>query len=154
MNKNINRKLLPALLITGAATIFYSTDQNLESTNIPDKPAVAASNPENQIQQAFKKQQSDIQIKGKGVVVKILPDDTHGISHQRFILKPDSSPTILVAHNIDLAPKIRGLQPGDLVEFYGEYEWNDKGGVIHWTHRDPSGRHLNGWLKHKGRIYD
>ncbi|WP_366522502.1 DUF3465 domain-containing protein [uncultured Psychromonas sp.] len=39
------------------------------------------------------------------------------------------------------------------VEFYGEYDWNDRGGVVHWTHRDPNGYPVDGWLKHQGRIY-
>jgi len=39
------------------------------------------------------------------------------------------------------------------VQFYGEYEWNSRGGVIHWTHRDPRNNHLHGWLKHQGRVY-
>jgi hypothetical protein len=39
------------------------------------------------------------------------------------------------------------------VEFFGEYEWNAKGGVVHWTHHDPQGLHENGWLKHQGRLY-
>ena len=60
---------------------------------------------------------------------------------------------ILVAHNIDLSPKIEDLKVGDSVEFYGEYEWNNKGGVIHWTHHDPRKKHKDGWLKHKGKIY-
>ena len=42
---------------------------------------------------------------------------------------------------------------GQLVEFYGEYEWNAKGGVVHWTHRDPEHRHVDGWIKHNGRTY-
>ena len=32
-------------------------------------------------------------------------------------------------------------------------EWNEQGGIIHWTHHDPDGRHLPGWIKHNGRTY-
>jgi hypothetical protein len=83
----------------------------------------------------------------------MLADDNDGSRHQRFILEVAGGRTLLIAHNIDLAPRIAGLRAGDTVEFYGEYEWNDKGGVIHWTHHDPNGRHVDGWLKHRGRTY-
>jgi lipoprotein len=105
------------------------------------------------LRQAFEAGRGDIQIEGQGVVVKTLPDDEKGSRHQRFILKLSSGQTLLVAHNIDLADKIKGLKKGDTVGFYGEYEWSKQGGVIHWTHRDPAGRHVDGWLKHNGRIY-
>ncbi|EOI6380338.1 DUF3465 domain-containing protein, partial [Vibrio cholerae] len=102
------------------------------------------------LQQAYQSQQSDLQVQGFGQVVKVLPDDNDGSKHQKFILKLNSGQTLLVAHNIDLAPRIPNLQVGDSVEFYGEYEWNKKGGVLHWTHKDPQNRHAHGWLKHNG----
>ena len=105
------------------------------------------------LKQAFESQQSDLQVQGDGEVIRLLPDDNDGSRHQRFILRLDSNQTLLVAHNIDLAPKIVSLAVGDRVEFYGEYEWNSQGGVMHWTHHDPNGRHPAGWLKHEGQVY-
>ncbi len=93
------------------------------------------------------------QVKGSGRVVRVLSDDNDGSRHQRFILEMSSGQTLLVAHNIDLAPRISSLTAGDTVEFYGEFETNSQGGVIHWTHHDPQGRHVAGWLEHRGRRY-
>lgn len=134
----------------------------LNSATVASTPASASqktdnfqaktSHTNNAVQTAYNNSQSDIQVKQQGRVVKVLADDLKGSRHQRFILKIDNL-SILVAHNIDLAPRIDGLRAGDTVEFYGEYEWNEKGGVVHWTHLDPGGRHINGWLKHKGTTY-
>ena len=106
-----------------------------------------------QISSAFQNHQSDIQVSGFGVVIRTLPDDKKGSQHQKFILKLTSGNTLLIAHNIDIAPRINSLQVGDKVNFYGEYEWNSQGGVLHWTHHDPNGRHENGWLLHEGITY-
>ncbi len=106
-----------------------------------------------EISRAFDNQESNVQAKGKGIVARLLQDDNDGSRHQRFILKLKSGQTLLIAHNIDLAPRVTNLKIGDTVEFLGEYEWNPKGGAIHWTHRDPDGHHKLGWLKHKGRTY-
>jgi hypothetical protein len=105
------------------------------------------------LQDAYTNRQSDIQVKAVGTVTKTLSDDLDGSRHQRFIIRLSSGQTLLVSHNIDLAPRIDSLSPGDTVEFFGEYEWNDKGGVIHWTHLDPNGRHVAGWIKHQGKTY-
>lgn len=106
-----------------------------------------------QLQQAFTDRLSAIQVEGRGIVQAILEDDLQGGRHQRFILQLPSGQTVLVAHNIDLAPRIDTLRIGDSVEFYGVYEYNDKGGLIHWTHHDPAGKHPDGWLRHNSRLY-
>lgn len=106
------------------------------------------------IETAFKNQQSNLQVEGKGIVTKLLTDDLEGSRHQRFILKLISGHTLLIAHNIDVAPRINSLQEGDLILFFGEYEWNYQGGIIHWTHHDPDGDHVGGWIKHDGKIYN
>jgi hypothetical protein len=106
------------------------------------------------VSDAYRNQLSDVQVSGSGNVSRILSDDNKGSRHQRFILRLSSGQTLLIAHNIDLAPRINALENGDLVQFFGEYEWNSKGGVIHWTHHDPGGQHIGGWLKHNGRKYE
>lgn len=105
------------------------------------------------ITNAFSNQRSKLEVTGEGTVVKLLSDDNIGGRHQKFIIKLDSGHTLLIAHNIDIAPRISSIKKGDTIEFFGQYEWNSKGGVIHWTHRDPRGSHTAGWLKHNGRTY-
>ena len=102
---------------------------------------------------AFDRGRSNLQVRGRGEVIRLLADDNDGSRHQRFIIRLASGQTLLVAHNIDLASRVARLDVGDQVEFHGEYEWNPQGGVIHWTHHDPRGRHVAGWLKHGGWLY-
>jgi hypothetical protein len=105
------------------------------------------------IAKAFANRQSNLQVSGEGVVIKLLPDDRSGSRHQKFIVRLSSGQTLLVAHNIDLAKRVSGLGEGDTVTFSGEYEWSAKGGTLHWTHRDPDGSHPAGWIQHHGRMY-
>lgn len=108
---------------------------------------------EQAIRQAFENQLSNFQVEASGKVVKVLEDDSSPPRHQRFILKLGNGISLLMAHNIDLAKRVADLKTGDTVSFYGEYEWNKKGGVMHWTHHDPQGRHTAGWLWHNGQTY-
>jgi len=45
------------------------------------------------------------------------------------------------------------LQAGDTISFSGEYVYNPKGGVIHWTHHSPKGNHPGGWVMHNNEKY-
>ena len=59
--------------------------------------------------------------------------------------------TLLLAHNIDKAARIPA-KVGDEILVRGEYEYNDLGGVIHWTHRSTNS-HPDGWVKYKNKTY-
>ena len=103
--------------------------------------------------QAFAEHATNLAGEGSGTVSKLLPDDTDGDRHQRFIVQLASGQTLLIAHNIDAASRVESLDVGDAVHFKGVYEWNEQGGVIHWTHHDPARNHAAGWIKHNGRTY-
>ncbi len=104
------------------------------------------------IVEAFDAHRSGMVIEGEGTVERTLADDNQGSRHQRFILRLASGHSVLISHNIDLADHLP-LNVGDSVRFRGQYEWNERGGVIHWTHHDPQGRRQGGWLEVGGRRY-
>lgn len=102
--------------------------------------------------QAWEQKRSKVWVTTDAEVVKTLRDDNEGSRHQRFLIRAGTGETILVAHNIDLAERVP-LREGSAITLRGRYEWNDKGGVIHWTHHDPSGRLRGGWVEADGKRY-
>lgn len=83
-------------------------------------------------------------------VYRLLPDDNKGSRHQRFLVRTPGGQSLLIAHNIDLAD-YAPLSEGSQVEIRGQFEWNEKGGVVHWTHHDPQGRRDGGYIKVAGK---
>lgn len=148
------KKLFPVLFALAVIYFFYP-----QHAEVPDAAAPALQERQGQDRgvDSVRREEPDLrpgaQAQGQGTVERVLADDNDGSRHQRFIIRLSSGRTLLIAHNIDLAPRVAGLQAGDIVEFNGEFESNPQGGVIHWTHRDPNGRHIDGWLRHNGRTY-
>lgn len=105
------------------------------------------------IMRAFTNHARDVRVDGSGSVSRLLPDDNQGERHQRFLVRLPTGQSILIVHNIDIAPRVENLRVGDEIEFEGEYVWNERGGLVHWTHHDPASRHAPGWVKHAGRVY-
>ncbi|MDF3919706.1 DUF3465 domain-containing protein [Salinicola sp. LHM] len=105
------------------------------------------------LQRAFDTHREGFWIEASGQIVRVLADDREGSRHQRVIVTLDTGQTLLIAHNIDVAPRVERIEVGDRLRFRGEYVWNAQGGVIHWTHHDPDGTELGGWLEHQGRRY-
>jgi hypothetical protein len=140
------RSPILAFALLGVSVLCYSAQPTRA-------PSARPSESDRDLRRAFEQRTSNIWVEGQGVVRRILPDDRDGSRHQRFILELRSGQTLLVSHNVDVAPRIPGPRKGDKVAFRGEYEWNPQGGVIHWTHHDPDGRRSGGWLKHRGKTY-
>jgi hypothetical protein len=68
------------------------------------------------------------------------------------VLRTAGQQTLLIANNLDVGDRVP-LGLGDRVRFRGLYEWNDLGGLVHWTHRDPMGIGDGGWIRHRRQIY-
>ena len=140
------RLVLPTLLMSvlvGCGPGPHSGDAIVDAVDMPRDTAAAA----------VRAHARDVEVEGHGIVLRLLPDDRDGSPHQRFLLRLADGGTVLVAHNLDLAPRLNGLATGETVAFRGEYVWNPKGGTLHWTHDDPRGTHPDGWLRWRGRVY-
>lgn len=164
-------KAIPILVMVILAVFFYWRENTskqpvnepnvaISTSNQPHTPTTAQqpsqandSDTDAVLQHAYQNQLSNIQVTGSGKVIKVLKDDNEGSRHQKMLIKLNSGQKILIAHNIDLSPRIDQLQEGQEISFKGEYEYNEKGGVIHWTHHDPQGKHPDGWLQYQGRTY-
>jgi len=146
--------LVAAVLIAG---LQYFQQRNRLPPTVPPGTTAEAGLPTSDefdiVSRAFHDRLSNVQVMSEGSVTRVLADDNDGSRHQRFLLRLKSGQTVLIAHNIDLASRVDGLRAGDNVAFSGEYEWNERGGVVHWTHKDPSGKHVAGWLRYNGQVY-
>lgn len=120
-------------------------------------PAPSATDPLADLRALIAGQVSGEMVTATAQVHRILSDDNDGARHQRFLVavgrEGRRTLTVKVSHNIDLAPRLP-LQEGDTVTIRGQFEWNDLGGVLHWTHHDPDRRREGGWIEHNGRRYE
>ena len=146
MNQNRFWKQALTLVLVFLVAGLYKYSENQTAKQGPDG-FVASQDGYATIHRAVAQQRSEVWFdETEFTVKKLLKDDLQGSRHQRFLVRRQGLPTLLVAHNIDLA-KRAPLRAGQKLYIKGRYEWNDKGGVIHWTHHDPRGRKPGGWLR-------
>lgn len=147
MRKRKRNSLLTLLAVIGVLLLqhYYPADTEVA----PDPIGHDAGN---DVVDAWNNKRSRVWMEVGGRIVRDLPDDNEGSRHQRFILDVGDGHTVMVAHNIDLAERVPASR-GDRIELRGRYEWNEKGGVLHWTHHDPNGRIEGGWIRSDGDLY-
>jgi hypothetical protein len=106
------KKLLLVVVVAIAAYFGYLQ----QHPRISEVPVSGISGNDAVLARAFEKHASNIQVQGQGLVTKVLADDNDGSRHQRFVVRLNSGQTILIAHNIDLAPRITTLGEGQVHE--------------------------------------
>jgi len=146
------RKLFGILLVTAVLVgglLYIARARHPVADSRAPVPADSSS-----VTRAFENRRSGVPVEGRGTVVRILPDDTAGSRHQRFIVRLETGTTVLIAHSVDVAGRVSPLEVGDALSFRGEYVWNPKGGIVHWTHHDPAGRHAPGWIRQGDRTFE
>lgn len=136
---------------TDAGSAITSNKDRLtgSSSNFKDSKLSSSAN----VETLYAEKASHVQVDDTGQVVKILSDDNEGSRHQRFLVKTASGQTLLFTHNIDLAGRVENIKVGATIDFRGEYIYNEKGGIVHWTHHDPAHHHYDGWIKFNGNTY-
>lgn len=140
-----------ALIVLGIATLL-GRDWLRGGDSVAPPSAVASGDGEQEVLDLFEARRSGDMVTVQGVVDRVLADDDDGSRHQRFIVRLPAGHTLMIAHNIDLAARVP-LRAGDQVRIRGQYEWNERGGLLHWTHVDPDGDHPEGWIEVDGAFY-
>ena len=104
---------------------------------------------------AYQGGRSHVEVVADGRVTSVLGVAQGRVSpHEGFLIRLDSGCDVVVRveANTDLMGQF-AIARGDRVVVKGEYEYSPRGGVIHWTHHDPRGRHEGGFVEVGGRTY-
>ncbi len=157
MHSRVWLKLLcqAAILTLPCSLVFTGCSP---STNTIERPASYtklapnADTNETEVAAAQNNRASHVQVTCTLPVKRMLRPDDKGEKHEKFLLQLSNGSTILVAHNVSRAPSVP-VEAGDIVTVHGEYIWNNKGGVIHWTHASDTPRHEGGYIDFKGQRY-
>jgi len=116
----------------------------------------AAEQPNNaQICSLYASGRSGVEVIGQGTVLAVI--GTHaGPSgeHEGFLVKLERQCDLLlrIEANVGITGSIP-LHEGETVTVKGQFEDDPTGGMIHWTHHDPAGRHVAGYVIAGGKIY-
>ncbi len=160
----VQRGWLPASVLnspsaTPAPSPAPSSSPASRPASNPSSAPTARQAASSTVRALYNAKQSDTWVETSGRVEKLLPDDTdtsdNSGKHQKFLLLVPGDITVLVAHNISTAPRVP-IRQGDTITLRGEYEYTEKGGTIHFTHKPKynSRNAQSGYIDFKGQRYD
>ncbi|MGH7244599.1 MAG: DUF3465 domain-containing protein [Phycisphaerales bacterium] len=148
----VQRGWLPSSVVNSPTA---NTPTSTSPASVPSSPSRSATRT---IRELYNARASDAWVETSGRVEKLLTDDTdtsdNSDKHQKFLLLVPGDITVLVAHNISTAPRVP-IKPGDTISLRGEYEYTEKGGTVHFTHKPKfASRNVqSGYIEFKGMRY-
>jgi hypothetical protein len=109
------------------------------------------------VYEAWRTGRSNVEVTAEGSIASMLGTVTGPSgAHEGFSLHLRGASghglTVRVEDNVDLTGRVP-LSAGEDVEVRGEYVYDANGGIIHYTHRDPSGRHAAGFVRAGDALY-
>jgi hypothetical protein len=94
------------------------------------------------------------------LVVEVLPDDTSGLTHQKWVVRLSNGQLVDAVYNFDNGSPTDDLhcprvpvQKGDTIGLGGQFIWTNRGGLVHWLHYDPRGQRPSGYVELNGQRY-
>ena len=125
---------------------------------LPGCRAAPASDGNGDVYDAWRAQRSRVEVTASGSVARYLGVRSgRSGAHEGFLLHLRGAAgrglTVRVETNVDITG-IVPLSEGEDVVVRGEYVYDARGGIVHYTHRDPRGRHPGGWVQAGGKLYD
>lgn len=91
-------------------------------------------------------------IAGNLEVIQVLPDDTSGLQHQKWMVQLSNGKKVLGVYNSDMCPRVP-VKQGDHITLAGMFLMTNQGPIMHWLHHDPSGQRQDGFVELNGQRY-
>jgi len=140
--------------VTSFNRLFLALLAGLTACASPATTGNAADNAA--VYNAWLQKRSYVEVTAAGSVARVLGTrpGPSGV-HTQFLVHLGAGGnglTVRIADNVDMTGRLQ-IAPGDSVVVRGEYIYDPRGGLIHWTHRDPRGRHEAGYVAVNGRYY-
>lgn len=89
---------------------------------------------------------------GQMVVQAILPDDTQGLPHQKWLVRLSDNSTLELVYNSDMGQRVP-LSVGQVVSAGGQLIIAQQGPLLHWLHADPRQHRPDGYVFVNGTYY-
>jgi len=108
-----------------------------------------------QICSLYSSGQGGVEVIGQGTVLAVLGTrEGRSGQHEGFLLRLHQQCDLMVRveTNVDITGPVP-VRDGEIVTVKGQFENDPMGGVIHWTHHDPRGRHVSGYVEAGGKLY-
>jgi hypothetical protein len=127
---------------------FYSNHQNRNrndngNNNGGDSQIVAAAQSHRRVDY----------VEGSGlVVIRLLPDDTSGLQHQKWVVRLSDGEEMQAVYNSDMCERVP-IKVGDVISMGGMFLYTEIGPMLHWLHFDPKGNRPDGYVEVNGKAY-